>query len=59
MDDVSLAGRAGTTHVLLGSSGSGKSTILRLVLGLLRPDAGEVIVVSDGRPVSQNIGYVV
>jgi osmoprotectant transport system ATP-binding protein len=50
---VSLSVAAGTTHVLLGSSGSGKSTILRLVLGLLRPDAGEVRVEASG------IGYVV
>ena len=53
VDDVSLSVAAGTTHVLLGSSGSGKSTVLRLVLGLLRPDAGEVRVEARG------IGYVV
>ena len=53
VDDVSLTVAAGTTHVLLGSSGSGKSTILRLVLGLLTADAGEVLV--DTRA----IGYVV
>ena len=55
VEDVSLAVGAGATHVLLGSSGSGKSTILRMMLGLLRPDAGEVIVEGDGR----RIGYVV
>jgi osmoprotectant transport system ATP-binding protein len=56
VDDVSLSVGAGATHVLLGSSGSGKSTILRMILGLLRPDAGEVIVeTGDGR----RIGYVV
>src|SRR5256885_16721595 len=41
-------------HVLLGSSGSGKSTVLRLILGLLHPDGGEVRV----EPVAP-IGYVV
>ena len=55
VEDVSLTVGAGATHVLLGSSGSGKSTILRMMLGLLRPDAGEVIVEGDGR----RIGYVV
>src|SRR2546427_571514 len=37
LDDVSLAVEPGATHVLLGSSGAGKSTVLRLILGLLRP----------------------
>jgi osmoprotectant transport system ATP-binding protein len=55
VDDVSLSVGAGVTHVLLGSSGSGKSTILRMILGLLRPDAGEVVVDGDG----WRIGYVV
>lgn len=54
LDDVSLTVAAGATHVLLGSTGSGKSTILRIVLGLLRPDAGDVRV-EPPRP----IGYVV
>src|SRR5438477_9675287 len=58
LDDVSLAVAPGVTHVLLGSSGSGKSTILRLVLGLTRPDSGDVIVdAGSGAPVP--IGYVV
>lgn len=54
LDDVSLSVATGTTHVLLGSTGSGKSTILKLVLGLVRPDAGEVRVEPAAR-----IGYVV
>jgi osmoprotectant transport system ATP-binding protein len=41
------------TTVLLGQSGSGKSTILRLMLGLLRPDAGTVLF--DGVP-TQRVG---
>ena len=54
LDDVSLTVDAGTTHVLLGSTGSGKSTILKIILGLLRPDSGEVRVEPTAR-----IGYVV
>jgi len=34
----------GTTKIVLGGSGSGKTTILRLILGLLRPDSGSVSV---------------
>jgi phospholipid/cholesterol/gamma-HCH transport system ATP-binding protein len=40
----------GTTKIVLGGSGSGKTTILRLVLGLLKPDAGSILV--DGREIS-------
>ena len=54
LDGVSLTVESGTTHVLLGSTGSGKSTILKLVLGLLRPDAGDVCVDPPAR-----MGYVV
>jgi osmoprotectant transport system ATP-binding protein len=54
LDEVSLTVESGTTHVLLGSTGSGKSTILKIILGLLRPDSGEVRVDQVAR-----IGYVV
>lgn len=65
VDDVSLAVEQSTTHVLLGSSGSGKSTILRLILGLVAADRGDVVV--DGTPVTpatrrtlvRRMGYVV
>jgi osmoprotectant transport system ATP-binding protein len=65
VDGVSIEFRRGATHVLLGSSGCGKSTVLRLVLGLVTPDQGEVLV--DGTPVSEatragllrRMGYVV
>ncbi len=33
---------AGATKIVLGGSGSGKTTILRLILGLLKPDAGSI-----------------
>ena len=42
--DVSFTLRTGHTKIFLGASGAGKSTILRLILGLLKPDAGEIFV---------------
>ncbi|MGH7537650.1 MAG: ABC transporter ATP-binding protein [Gemmatimonadales bacterium] len=59
--------RDGETMAIIGFSGSGKSVALKHVVGLLHPDAGDVIV--DGRPVStldrveltalrRDIGYV-
>ena len=39
---VTLDIRRGLTTVLLGESGGGKSTLLRLMAGLLLPDAGEI-----------------
>jgi osmoprotectant transport system ATP-binding protein len=65
LDGVSIDVLARTVHVLLGSSGSGKSTVLRCVLGLVHPDEGDVQV--DGTPVTEatrsalvrRMGYVV
>src|SRR5690242_17366073 len=42
--DVSFTLFRGHTKIILGASGSGKSTILKLILGLLKPDAGEIYV---------------
>lgn len=42
--DVSFTLQTGHTKVFLGASGAGKSTILRLILGLLKPDAGRIFV---------------
>jgi phospholipid/cholesterol/gamma-HCH transport system ATP-binding protein len=46
---VSFTLRPGTTKIVLGGSGSGKTTILRLILGLLKPDEGTIVV--DGTSV--------
>lgn len=48
LDTVSLDIAAGETVGLLGRSGCGKSTLARLLVGLERPDAGEVLF--EGRP---------
>ena len=42
--DVSFTLKTGHTKIFLGASGAGKSTILRLILGLLKPDGGQIFV---------------
>ena len=42
LDGVSLSVEPSQRLVIMGQSGSGKSTILRLILGMLEPDAGSV-----------------
>lgn len=44
LEDISFTLARGEMKVILGGSGSGKSTILRLVLGLTKPDTGEIYV---------------
>lgn len=50
LDDVSFKVRRGETKIVVGRSGSGKSTIIRLTLGLLRPDDGEILI--DGEDIT-------
>lgn len=50
LDNVTLAIPRGETTVLIGPSGTGKSTLLRLAVGLARPDAGDVFALG------QNVG---
>src|SRR6266496_1669252 len=40
--EVSFTLMRGHTKLILGASGSGKSTILKLILGLLKPDGGAI-----------------
>jgi phospholipid/cholesterol/gamma-HCH transport system ATP-binding protein len=42
--DVSFSVPRGSMRILLGASGAGKSIVLKLILGLLRPDSGSVFV---------------
>lgn len=44
LDHLSFKVMKGETKIILGGSGGGKSTIIKLVLGLLKPDAGQVLV---------------
>ena len=51
LDGVDFSVADGQTVALLGPSGSGKSVLLKHIIGLMRPDRGEVLV--DGTSVSQ------
>ncbi len=43
VDDVSLEIESGARHALIGPNGAGKTTLINLLTGVLRPDAGEVM----------------
>ena len=47
LDGVDLTIHDGESIVIIGQSGTGKSVLLKHIIGLMRPDAGEVVV--DGR----------
>ena len=50
LDGVSFTVRRGETKLILGRSGGGKSTTVRLILGLLKPDAGRILI--DGEDIT-------
>jgi phospholipid/cholesterol/gamma-HCH transport system ATP-binding protein len=51
LEDVSFVARRGETVAIVGESGTGKSTILKLILRLLVPDSGTVAI--DGEDITQ------
>jgi phospholipid/cholesterol/gamma-HCH transport system ATP-binding protein len=50
LNDLSFKVMKGETKIILGGSGSGKSTTIKLVLGLLKPDSGRILV--DGQDIT-------
>jgi ABC-2 type transport system ATP-binding protein len=51
LDGVSLAFEAGLMHGVIGPEGAGKTTLMRVILGLLKPGAGTVAFLHNGTPV--------
>jgi len=51
LDDISFDVREGEALAILGASGVGKSTILKIILRLLVPDRGQILI--DGEDISQ------
>ena len=50
LNDLSFKVMKGETKIILGGSGCGKSTTIKLVLGLIKPDTGQILV--DGEDVT-------
>ncbi len=49
LEDVSLAVNSGETVALLGTNGNGKSTLMKCIMGMLRPSAGSIRAEIDGK----------
>jgi len=49
LEDVSLDVRPGETVVLLGTNGNGKSTLMKCIMGMVRPSAGTIVAEIDGK----------
>jgi phospholipid/cholesterol/gamma-HCH transport system ATP-binding protein len=52
LDSLSFTVQKGETKIILGGSGGGKSTTIKLILGLLKPDSGRIIV--DGEDITEH-----
>ncbi len=48
---VSIEVREGETVALLGTNGNGKSTLIKCIMGMVAPTAGEIVLETDGRRV--------
>ncbi|HEY2588128.1 MAG TPA: ABC transporter ATP-binding protein [Tepidisphaeraceae bacterium] len=63
LDDLTLTVRPGQTFAFLGRNGAGKTTAIRMLLGLLKPDAGSIHVLGmdprrESLEVRRRVGYL-
>lgn len=67
LDGISFVVKEGETKIILGESGSGKTVLIKLIAGLIRPDRGQIFVngqeitaLDENRlmPIRKNIGIV-
>lgn len=63
VDDVALRVKKGEIYGFLGPNGSGKTTSLRMICGLLKPDAGEGVclgydIIKDSYQIKLKVGYM-
>jgi branched-chain amino acid transport system ATP-binding protein len=49
LEDITLEVRAGETVALLGTNGNGKSTLIKCIMGIVRPTAGSITAEIDGK----------
>ena len=48
LEDVTMEVRAGETAALLGTNGNGKSTLMKCIMGMLRPQSGQIVATIEG-----------
>lgn len=62
LDSLSINIRTGSIYGLVGTNGSGKTTIIKHITGVLRPDAGEIKIggehIHDNESIKRRIGFI-